>query len=95
MISSEQKKGENLIMDTVLTLREELCEKIEKLPKNGLQRVMKSWANFPEQPEINNWNKEEVDAINLAFKLLDAQVSAAIIAIGNVQIEKGGNDEQN
>jgi hypothetical protein len=93
MISDEQKKGENLIMDTVLSLREQLCDKISGMGKNSLQRVMKSWAKFPETPEINNWNKDEVDAINLAFKLIDAQVSASIIAIGNNQLNKGEGNE--
>ena len=93
MISDEQKNGENLIMDTVLTLREQLCDKIEVLGKNSLQRVMKSWARFPEKPDINNWNRDEVEAINIAFRLIDAQVSASILAIGNNQLEKGENDE--
>ena len=93
MISDEQKKGENLIMDTVLTLRDQLCNKVSRMNKNGLQRVMKSWANFPEQPEINNWNRDEVEAINIAFKLIDAQVSAAILAIGNNQLNKGDENE--
>lgn len=93
MISDEQKKGEDLIMSTVISLREELCNKVDNLSKNSLQRVLKSWANFPEQPVINLENKDEVDAINLAFRLIDAQVSASILAIGGSQINKEEENE--
>ena len=93
MTSNEQSKAENLIMDSVITLRERLIELTSNLSQNSLQRVMKSWANFPEPPEINQFIKEEVEAINIAFKLIDAQVSASILAIGGLPQNKGESNE--
>ena len=93
MTSNEQTKAENLIMDSVITLRERLITLTNNLSQNSLQRVMKSWANFPEPAEVNTHIKDEVEAINIAFKLIDAQVSASILAIGGVQQNKGETNE--
>jgi hypothetical protein len=92
-VISDEDKAKNMIMDTIHTLRDELCIKIDGLEKNSLQRVMKSWAMFPEPPNVNVYKKDEVEAINLAFKLIDTQVTASILAIGDNQMEQ--MEEQN